>query len=254
MDDQQGGTVPTDVSALKEALLAELRSQRRLKRQLLEELGRPQSRRADVLKHPAVLLLLGTLCSGLIGAWLTTRWQSREWTRQQEQIRLQKESEVRHALIHDLAMALAETVTACHDVLALSTWRWTPDRQAAEQKSRLDYWMTTSRQWRISARVLEQKLRIYYSAEALTAFEAIVDERRRIGNDITNLIATEPAGGRRTGTPAPAEGERKAVLDRVTEMDKHLSNLATIMMREARAPLPSGSTATVEPPPRANSR
>jgi hypothetical protein len=223
-----------DGASLKEALLAELRSQRRLRRDLLEDLGVQPARKIDVFKHPAVLLLIGALCSGLIGAWLTTRWQSREWTRQQAQIQQQKVTDVRHALIHDVATALAETVTACHDVLALSTWRWTPDRQAVEQRIRLDYWLETSRKWRINARVLEQKLRIYYSPEVVKAFETLVDERRVVGVDITNLITAEPARADTKGAAASIDNERKVVLERVTQMDRHLSSLATIMMREAR--------------------
>jgi hypothetical protein len=136
-------------------------------------------------RHPAVLLLLGFLFTTTGGSIVTELWKAKEWHNEQGQLGRQRALEKKYALVDELFRSVAETTTAAEDVLATETWTW----KDVDAERRKQAWLTTSTNWRISSKIVRQKLNTYFSTPSLpTQFDEIIDTRKQLGNIITNLL------------------------------------------------------------------
>jgi hypothetical protein len=199
----------------------------RFRREVREQLGIDSTREnglSRVLKHPAFLLMLGFLLTGLVGGCLTEYWKNEEAKNQRSYLLQQRLLDKRYELFGKTFNAVAKTTTAAEDILASQTWgRWSP----AEIREFKSHWIATSREWRVSSKILDQELAIYFANPEIRAtFDQIIEKRLEMGNDITNLL-------RSSESPTGDATTRKAALDLNNEIDSLLHKCGTLMTSEA---------------------
>jgi hypothetical protein len=241
---------------LKAALLAELKLQKRLKQEILDELGEERSPWSDWLAHPVTLLVLGFLFTAVVGGRLTSSWQGAEWTRQQNVLEAQRDLEAqraegskalerKYALVDEVTQAVSETLTAAEDVLALPSYELGP----SQQPNRLHYWQETSRMWRIKSKAIRQRIHAQFrNPDVHASLTTIVEKRKVLGRDIMNLIGalTPPA------TPRQPNGASKGIDveqagELVEEITNELFRLTQLMVAEASVSLDRKSGAVKAP-------
>lgn len=157
-----------------------------LKKEISEELGRQpaESRVSKFLKHPAVLLLLVFFFTTGLSSWLTYFWNRRQWDNEQSRLSNQHELDKKYSLIETVIRNVAETNTAAEDVLEYYPWK--NPKQIREVTAN---WRKKSREWRVNSKVLRQDLAIFFlDTEVVKSFEELVQKRRQLNRDITNLI------------------------------------------------------------------
>lgn len=159
----------------------------------------PQEPSSKVSRHPLVLLILGFVLTGILGTWITLGFQSREWKWQQEiqssewnkqQIRLVQIREVdqKYGIIDEVTKAVVEHDSAAMDAVGTLTWKQGDRRRLDEGPERLKHWDQTSKEWRVTSQKLLQKLIIHFkNPRVQLIFEAAIERRRQIANDILGL-------------------------------------------------------------------
>jgi len=173
---------------LKQELLDELRKQDSLKKDLLREL-QPVDRGSSFsrfIQHPAILLILGFVFTSGIGAGVTYFWQKRERIESQRQADYKREIEEKHAIAENILRTVAETNTAVEDLVKLyfNTERDKRVRNQMETE-RLQYWQTTSRDWRVNSKIIQQKLKDHFkNQDVQKLFQEIVTKRFDIGQKL----------------------------------------------------------------------
>lgn len=183
---------------LKNEVLADLKRQD-LKKEILDELKRKGSSVGEFLKHPAFILLAGFILTTVMGTWLSSYWQDRQWKGQQEYLKSQSDIErtrlTRQGLIKEkydirdqTIKAIAEASTAAEDMLESFTWQLDDSRRTTDAPERARYWQEASRNWRINSKTLAQKISFRFNKpEVLKTFDHITEIRAAVGNKIQIL-------------------------------------------------------------------
>ena len=179
-----GSGVPKN-SSIKDELLDELRKQDNLKKELLKELQPTDwaSSFSRFIQHPALLLIIGFLLTSGLGAGVTYFWQKRERIEGQRQAAHKLEMEKKHAIAGDILKSVAETTTAVEDLIKLYL-DGEPDKVVRGQMEteRLQYWQSTSRDWRVISKVLQQETKDHFEDQAAqNLFKDIISKRFDIG-------------------------------------------------------------------------
>jgi hypothetical protein len=150
-------------------------------------------------RNPLLLLIVGFVLTGILGAWITLAFQSREWNRQQsmqssewnkQQIRLVQIHEVdqKYGIIDEVTKAVVEHDSAAMDAVGTLTWTPGDTRIVSEGPERLKHWQQASKDWRVTSQKLLQKLIIHFNDPRVQlVFEAAVEKRSRIDNDVLTL-------------------------------------------------------------------
>ncbi|HXJ38325.1 MAG TPA: hypothetical protein VNH18_03545, partial [Bryobacteraceae bacterium] len=118
-------------------------------------------------------------------------WKEHEWRNEQRQLAQQRALEKKYSLVDELFRSVAEATTAAEDVVATQTWTWS----RADVERRQQIWLTSSTNWRVSSKIIRQKIGTYFATPViLPQFDEIIDKRKQLGNIVTNLItnATPP--------------------------------------------------------------
>jgi hypothetical protein len=187
-----------------------------------------QSSASKFFAHPAILLLLGFLFTGVVGGLLANYWKAREWENQQRYLAKQRGLEKKYAVIDEALKAVAETNTAAEDVLAGYSWTEWHQKEADQRR---ENWLATSRKWRISSKIVRQKLAAYFvNPDVLSQFDQIISTRRQVGNIITNLLT------RSIKSEKEAQEERKRALELVNKIGEQLKQCGSLMARELAQP------------------
>lgn len=186
---------------LKKEILEEL-SRETLKKDILKEIEEknPKFSLLKLAQHPFVLLILGFILTGIIGNWITSSWQSREWSRQQtvqssewnrQQLRLVqiREIEQKYGIIDEVTKEVVEYDSAATDALVTLTWKGNDKRLTDEAPDRIKHWKKASKDWRIISQRLLQKLIIHFiDPRVQLIFEDSLDKRAQIDNDVSSLL------------------------------------------------------------------
>src|SRR5260370_34539365 len=99
-----------DRKLLVDQIIAELEKDARKKDVIKRLCEQPKTfSLGNLLHHPAVLLILGFTLTGFLGNILASRWQSREWDRQQSRLEQTRKAEIKYAIINELTKAVAES-------------------------------------------------------------------------------------------------------------------------------------------------
>jgi hypothetical protein len=136
-----------------------------------------------------LLLIVGFVLTGVVGGGLTYYWKARELDNQRSYLEARHALDKASTIIDKTAKEVATTVVAADDVL--STYygdEWTQEEISERRKN----WVTTSRNWRTSAQLLNVDIASTFSNSDINQlFLQIVQKRTALGNIITNLPRTK---------------------------------------------------------------
>ncbi|MDQ1591702.1 MAG: hypothetical protein QOG71_2329 [Pyrinomonadaceae bacterium] len=123
-----------------------------------------EGRFTKIIQHPTFLLILGFALTGIVGSWLTTSWQSREWNRQQTRLSQQKAQDLKYGLIEEATKGITENQAALDNlaVEALLISEKVSSPQDFEEK--FDAWKLVNGKLRYNFQITEQKINIYFSS------------------------------------------------------------------------------------------
>jgi hypothetical protein len=161
-----------------------------IRKELLPPLPPAESGWSTFFAHPATLLALGFILTTLVGSWLTYYWKHRDWNNQQSYLTQQRALDKKYALIDAMFKEVSLTLAAGEDVLVTYyTDNWT----TAEIEEHRANWQKTSRNWRVASKVLRQNLAVNFTSPGVQeVFKNIIDQRKELGNAITNLPRSDP--------------------------------------------------------------
>src|SRR5208282_5430047 len=142
----------------------------------------------------------------------------------------QRALDKKYAVIESTFKEVATTTAAAEDVLSLYYGdSWTEK----EIQERFDNWEKTSRNWRISSKVLKAKLASSFQNAAIySVFEKIVDKRRQLGRAILHL----PRRKSNTTVPPAIQNEAAAANQLADEIVDLLQNCGSQMNLETKVP------------------
>jgi hypothetical protein len=163
-----------------------------LKIKLLEEIRSKKEKISfsTFASHPAFLLVIGFIFTGIIGTLITSKWQNSEWDRQQARLVHIRRIDQKEKLMEELVQSVADSNATEEDVLNAFSDEWRPGDPRREQitQERLEAWQKQGgRSWRIAVDMIRSKLNFYFTgkAELLKIFDRILLRR---DNDIVPAI------------------------------------------------------------------
>ena len=203
-----------DVESLKEEIRRELH-------------GPPESK---LSQNPTFLLVLGFVLTGLAGSGLTYFWKQRDWKNQQSYLVQQRALDKKYTVIESTFKEVATTTAAAEDVLTLYYGdNWTQE----DIKERFNNWEKTSRNWRISSKVLTAKLAANFQNQAIhSTFAKIVNKRRQLGRAILNLPRRKP----NAKVSQDTQNDVAAANQLTNDIVDLLENCGSLMTLETRIP------------------
>jgi hypothetical protein len=172
-------------SKIKE-ILVELQDQS-FKNDVLDQLK--EASRKKPLQHPAFLLILGFFLTGVVGTFLTARWQSREQERQQKQIAHQRAIQQKYDIADQINKAVSETYTAAQVISNLISDQKISknDKQASERET---FWNSANRNWIPNSLLLQQRVVINFNdATAIADYKEIVTDTENMSSYINESLA-----------------------------------------------------------------
>lgn len=175
-----------DLRERVKAILTEL-EQTSLKNEVLRELKEASTKRTSPFQHPAILLILGFLLTGVVGTWLASYWQTKEQEKQQQQQARERDLREKYDVTEQVNKAIAEAYTGTRVALFLLAFDQRDDEK--RQAEREAYWNQTRRTWMINSQILQQRLAIHFDDnEALTLFQDIMNDGDRIAGDLNAAL------------------------------------------------------------------
>lgn len=196
-----------------------------LKKELYEELKKEKYKASEFFKHPTILLLLGFIFTSVVGTYLSARYQSNEWRKQQAFLSRQRYVEQKQIIADEAIKAIVETLSSADDVSYLFYW----ETSEADEKSRQDRWRQTSSKWRGNHHAISQKLAVYFNGEVCLLFDEIVTERYTFSAGVDNLIEYYNKDKKNAQSKQP---EAKEIIDKIKEIREGKFTQLTKLMAE----------------------
>lgn len=179
---------------LKQEVLVELEKQA-LKKEIVQDL-QPTAWNASLARfaqHPAFLLFISFALTGLIGSWLTSSWQSREWDRQQLRLVKIKSIDQKYEVTDEVIKAVGQSNSEVMDALNFLRRSDIFDVQRTEFKKELEEnraaWAKGYKNWHINSSILDEKLKVYFRDIVIESrFKSIMERRQMIKIGIDGLF------------------------------------------------------------------
>lgn len=132
--------------------------------------------------HPAFLIFISFIFTGIIGTIITSKWQRKEWNRQQARLVHIRRIDQKEKLMEELVQAVADSNATEEDVLIAfsNEWRQGDSRREDITNERLELWQKQGgRDWRIATEMIQSKLSFYFTRkdELLIIFNRILNRR-----------------------------------------------------------------------------
>ena len=213
-----------------------------LKAELLEEIRSKKEKTSfsTFASHPAFLLIIGFIFTGIVGSLITFKWQRAEWNRQQARLVHIRRIEQKEKLMDELVQSIADSNATEEDVLNAFSDEWRPKDPRREKitEERLEAWQKQGgRTWRIAVDMIRSKLNFYFKRkeELLTIFNRILGRR---DNDIVPAIYGLKADYERDknieGVPS-FMARNKQVRSMIEETRKDLRQMIAIILGEIQS-------------------
>ena len=194
--------------------------------------------------HPAFLLIIGFIFTGIIGTLITSKWQKSEWDRQQARLVHIRRIDQKEKLMEELVQSVADSNATEEDVLNAFSDEWRPRDPQREKitEERLEAWQKQGgRTWRIAVDMIRSKLNFYFTRkdELLTIFNRILVRRE---NDIVRAIYGLKADYERDknieGVPS-FMARNEQVRSMIEETRKDLQQMIAIILGEIQREIES---------------
>src|SRR6266849_626979 len=139
---------------------------------------------------------MGFILTGIFGTIITSRWQRREWDRQQARLIQIRRIEQKEKIMEALTQAIGDSNATEENVLIAfrPDWRVGDTRREDITKERFEAWRAQGgRDWRIAKELLWNKLDFYFTetrkSQLLSSFEVVLNRREDIASRIGGLVA-----------------------------------------------------------------
>ena len=152
-----------EMQRIRASLLGELKKRSALRDEILDELKGKQ-RPSKFFGHPAVLLVIGFIFTSVLGASLSSYWQSRQWHRQQSLQARQRALEQKYQIANEVAQAVGEAYGPAAGVLSAVQIEFGPLRRQ-ELKEKVPAWRQARQQLLAKSSALVQKLGTHFSVD-----------------------------------------------------------------------------------------
>lgn len=173
------------------ALVEQVRREVELRHLIDEALAKQKKEKESggFFKHPAVLLVLTFIFTGILGSVLSTCWQNKQWAEQEKYHAAELATQERLETIRYATETIAASVASAEDVLHLFSWSWPAKSEVAILGERAKYWREESRKWRVAEKVLSARVHASFNDKDVNSLlDQIIDDRYNLGNAITNLL------------------------------------------------------------------
>lgn len=229
---------------LKKEVLEQLKVES-LKKEIVNEVQRKNARFsfAKFAQHPAFLAFMGFVLTGIIGNQLASRWQRREWDRQQARLVEIRSVEQKYRVIDEISKAIGEHNSAAQYVMVTVSRDLKNDARLNKELPELSKnWDMARRDWRTSASILKQKIVVYFkNQEARKAFERIIDTRLKINAALSSWL--EELNSRqsnyqlnhRDNLTDKAEEHIRILSQSIDETSSEFEQMADLMVKEIQA-------------------
>jgi hypothetical protein len=183
---QQTPVPESEIEILIEQAAKELQIDQ-LKKELIANIRKDKSQKSfsAMAAHPATLVIIGFLFTGIFGTLITSRWQSWEWDRQQARLLQIRRIEQKEKIMESLTRIVDENCATTEDVLIAfdNSWRVGESDREEITKERIKTWRTKGGpEWRVTRELLKANLSFYFTEKEvqdklLKSFETIFGEQ-----------------------------------------------------------------------------
>lgn len=229
-----------EMERLRVSLLKELKRRESLKSDILDEL-KGKRRSSKFFSHPAVLLVLGFIFTSVLGASLSSYWQSREWHRQQSLQAKERALEQKYQIANEVAQSIGEAYGPAAGVISAIQIEYTPLRRQ-ELKEKVPAWRQARQQLLIKSSALVQKLGTHFPVDPTSTFQEPKDARshflkifyaiHRNYVDISNLLEElEQKRGKKGKEKDAIDDKAKSILESLSD----LRDVETVKLMEILA-------------------
>lgn len=194
MSDEKPTVSEEKVEQIKIELIEEIRKHEGLEKEILKTLkikkGRGEALRS-FFQHPAILLIIGFFLTSIVGALLTTYWQSIDKEKQDAQAVKQNKIKNKQAIADEVSKIALKTHTATSDMLSLYQEGTMEKIEKDVLLERIKYWQDTSREWRERCPILIVKTEEQFDLpEIHQSFKKLSELRGKIGHEYVSLTDT----------------------------------------------------------------
>ncbi|HYW73737.1 MAG TPA: hypothetical protein VE961_22125 [Pyrinomonadaceae bacterium] len=192
---------------------------------------------ASIAAHPATLVIIGFIFTGIFGTFITARWQRKEWDRQQGRLLQIKRIEQKQKIMEDLTRKVADSDATEQDVLIAFKpwWRVGDQGRDAIAKERVEAWRKQGgRDWRIETTLLKNQLGFFFidlarGPKIRQTFDEILERREKIAGRMAVLVDAYSQGKdvRKDETMQDEIDDIDAV---IKENEASLANLDTLIL------------------------
>lgn len=234
------GSPESEIRTLIEEAAKELQTDQ-LKKELAAKIqgDKPSLSFGSIAAHPATLVIVGFIFTGIFGTVITARWQSREWDRQQARLLQIRRIEQKEKIMEELTRKVADSDATEQDVLnAFRPW-WRIGDQGRDQiaRDRVEVWRKQGgREWRIETTLLKNELDFFFTQPEIKSkirqtFDEILERREKIAERMASLVDAYSKG-----TDLRKDGARQDEIDALEEVIKEneqsLGILDTLILQD----------------------
>lgn len=179
----------TDRRALIDEIVSEMRKDA-LREQAAKKLNRSWAQiLSNIFTQPAVLLVLGFALTGLVGTFITGRWQKAEWDRQQTRLIEIQGVNLKYQIIDDVTKLIGErNAAALAIVVPLLGSDKDLDLIIKEEQEPIKNWQKVSHDWRANSQILRLKIAVHIQdPKASELFARLMKAEKELGGKVTYL-------------------------------------------------------------------
>lgn len=178
MEPPEPSSKEIDWHTVKQEIIEEIRKDLRSKEILggLEE-SDWKSKSSKIFQHPAVLVLLTFLFTGFVGTQLTNSWQTK-----------QRKLSQKYEIVDHVNKAVSDNLTATQDIVGLYQYEQGASNRIEIEKERWDYWQQKSRELRVNANLIQQRLKgNFKDPEIQRIFKELLAKSLELSVTVKNL-------------------------------------------------------------------
>jgi hypothetical protein len=219
---------PEDLKVMvRKEVLAEIQRER-LRKEIEDELQHTSNSPliGRIVGHPAFLVILGFILTGIIANVLKTKWDREAWNSQQSRLFIVHRIDQKYGIIDELNKEMASSNATqeaiLRDIDFKKRFSKEPNQQLLNERKE-NAWLEARDNWQIASQVLRQKLSMYFSEPSLQSMlEQIIKDKNGLDRIMRVLIfrVENAYGGADSGVKTAFE-----ILDTINSTHKKLVEL-----------------------------
>jgi hypothetical protein len=198
---------------------------------------------STIFTQPAILLVLGFALTGIVGTFITGRWQRAEWDRQQTRLVEIQGIDIKYQIIDDVTKVIGERNAAALAIVApLLGDNKDPDLIMKEEEEPTRNWQKVSHDWRANSQIIRLKIAVHIQNEkAPELFDKLIKTEKELGGKVTYLQKNFMQYIERD---EESEKYLDDILFDIQTIGRDLKELVTIIANEAKNDIKSSRSGT----------